>query len=1206
MSAPSARRANLAPWLLAITLLLIGGVGWMLRRAGPDPQVDPLRDLAVLGAGGAERTALEGSADEGSRASLGPKLTLSGDGMPIPVGVRLPGPGRLEGRVIEHVSGQGVSEARVDLWALPPAGINLVGRMLRSAKLNPDWPQRVQPIATVASGAGGQFAFEGVRSGNYFLEARAARHVPVSPQQVRVLATGSGGPVDVLVLAGGRVLGRVLRADGRPASGVKVALFQGPGALISSARSGDLRYLESETDPDGRFRFSGVAPGTGYDLAALSGTLCVSHLVDLAVVAGEDLEVELRAREGVRVRGVVQSAGAVGAGEGGAAPRPLAGARVGAIPRGLRDVHFAEEILLATEAQTDAEGRYELANAPPGEFDVLAIAAGHVGGKAPPLRAADGQRVDAPAIVLKTGPMVSGRVVDEAGAPVEGVLVRWDLVDWESLQFDLTLAPLLMQAVEGFDYPRTDADGRFQAGALAGDPPFRIDFFKTGFAYKRERWDPAESSAELEVVLSRGGSIEGIVMDAEKAEPITEFSISSNGRIDTEAGGPGAVNPFTGSLWIEDSAGRFVIPAIEAGKRTLVFEAPGYPPKSMPGIEVVAGQATKGIIVELSTGGVVRGKVVDGEGEPVAAAQVFAQPSDGRSRSRGRRARGPFAELGNAANEAPSGALAIVAGTGLLSGESVLTKRDGSFEVRGLEPGSWKFSAQHRDFAFGTSEPVVVAAGAVLEDVTVELSSGGSIFGRVTDRYDRPLPGAIIVATSPAGITGSREGGDLYQGVADASGHYEIEHMQGGGYFIAVLRGDAALSPMSFLGTLQFDLVTVPGEGELEYDIVDRSASACRVHGQVIAGGVPAQAGAIFALSFGSEGLLGLDAKVAQVRPDGTYEFPGLAPGTYQFNYGGVGGGGNARMNVEVPDQAEYLCNLVLPEGRLSGRVLAREGGVPIESAQVLLRSKEEAEPTGLLAQLIGGESRGERTFTGEDGSFEFDRLTPGSYTIDVQPPRWGEDRGKYAPRTGDSIDIVDGEQRAGYELTLAPAWSIRGRVLGENGAPLGGASILAFAQATPQLEPAKATSDKDGQFELRSLAEGRHELLVWAEGYAERRLPEVRSSQSPDALEIELQRGTKVRVRALDANGQPLAGAVARLVPSGAQLSVGGDARRAIGGFLKGQGMSGLDGWMELGSATPGRYRLEASRGNLRGEAADLTLEDPGPPEWELQITLR
>jgi protocatechuate 3,4-dioxygenase beta subunit len=1201
MPAP-APRSSAAPWLLAITLILLGGLAWLYF--GQRPAAD-----AAVGLGprprsaGAETTApIDQNGESVARVSTEAALAAKFGGIPIAAGVRLPGQGQLEGRVVERGTRAGVPGARVDLWAIPPAGVNLVSRILRSAKLNPDFVQRVRPVATTGSDASGHFAFEGVRSGNYFLEARAARHVPDAPQQVRVLASGEGGPLDVWVRGGGRVLGRVVHADGRPASGVKVALFQGPGALISSARSGDLRYLDTETDAGGRFTISGVAAGSGYDLAASAPTLCVSHLTDLEVKAGEDLQVELRARAGVRVSGTVLSAVAEASGSAGGT-RPLAGAHVGAIPRGLRDLHFAEEILLATHAITDADGHYELAHAPPGEIDVLAIADKHIAGKAPPVRAVDGQAVAATAIVLKQGPLVKGRVVDASGAPIPGVTVRWDLVDWESLHFDLTIAPLLAQAVKGFDYPETDADGRFVAGAFAGDPPHRIDFFKTGYALKSQRWDPEQDGAEITVVLSSGGSIEGIVIDAEKAEPVTTFSISGGPRIDQDGGAPGAMNPFTGAQWVEDPQGRFSVPAIEAGTHTLVFEARGYQSKSMPKLEVKEGQPLKGVIVELEPGATVRGKVVDPDGQPIAAAQVFAQAKDGRGKQRGRRGRGPMAEFGGALDQAPKGALSLLAGVGLLAGESVQSKEDGSFEVLGLAPGTWTLSAQHRDFAFSSSEPLTIADAGLTEGVELRLTKGGGLAGRVTDRHERAIPGAIVVAASPAGLTGSSEGGDLYQGVADAAGDYHIDHMQGGGYFVAVLRGDSALNPLSFLGTLQFDLVSVPGEDTLRYDIVDRSAAACRVYGNVLVGNDPAGAGGIFAMTFEGEGVLGLDVKIAQVRPDGSYEFPGLAAGTYQFRYGGSGRGGDARMTVDVPDQPEYRCDLRLPEGKLAGRVVAREGGIPVPQAEVVLRSMQEQAPTGLLAELIGGDSRGERTYCADDGSFAFERISPGSYVIEVNPPRWGEARGKYAPRAGQDIEIAEGQVESGLELALDPSWSIIGRVVDTGGAPIQGASLLGFAQANPNASPVRDTTDEDGNFELQSLAEGRHDLLINADGYAEQRLGDVRSAQGGTPIEIRLARGVRARVLVRDGHGAPLAGAIGRLLPTGSKSTLTTDSRRAIGGFLKGQGMSGLDGWVDLGFHMPGRYRLEVSRGSARAELDGVQLEEGNETTLSISI---
>src|SRR5207302_2029235 len=152
----------------------------------------------------------------------------------VPVGVRLRGPGRLEGRVIERQSGAGVGGARVDLVAFPPAGAVFLGRMLRVAGLGDEISRRVLPIAVACTEGDGRFRFEGVRTGTYYLEARGERHVPESVVRARVMASGAGGPIDVFVTLGGRVLGKVLLPDGQPAKAASLALVSGPGNFFTS------------------------------------------------------------------------------------------------------------------------------------------------------------------------------------------------------------------------------------------------------------------------------------------------------------------------------------------------------------------------------------------------------------------------------------------------------------------------------------------------------------------------------------------------------------------------------------------------------------------------------------------------------------------------------------------------------------------------------------------------------------------------------------------------------------------------------------------------------------------------------------------------------------------------------------------------------------------------------------------------------------
>ena len=89
---------------------------------------------------------------------------------------------------------------------------------------------------------------------------------------------------------------------------------------------------------------------------------------------------------------------------------------------------------------------------------------------------------------------------------------------------------------------------------------------KPGYETKRQEWNPEEQEGELEVVLQRGGFVEGIVMDLERAEPVTAFTVSGMDRVMTGAGEPGKYNPFSGGTTFEDPAGRFRLEGVEPGE----------------------------------------------------------------------------------------------------------------------------------------------------------------------------------------------------------------------------------------------------------------------------------------------------------------------------------------------------------------------------------------------------------------------------------------------------------------------------------------------------------------------------------------------------------------------------------------------------------------------------------------------------------------
>ncbi len=1215
---------NRRPLLVALVLglLILAGVGsWLLlRQRSSAGEVAPPALGLKSAPTGPDASALDAPLSSGEQAGR-----KSGK-LAVPVGVRLAGPGRLEGRVIDRETGLGVPYTRVDLLPVPPAAGEFMGRMLLLNAQTAHMAGRVKPVAVAQADAQGAFRFEGVRVGTWFLDARGPYHVPETTVRARVLASGAGGPLEVFVFGGGRVLGSVFGPDGTPAPRAHIVLVPGPGNFLTTLQNGDHRLIEAEADERGAFVFEGVPPGEGWELTATGTSFALSHTTGLHIVAGADTQADVHARVGGTIRGRVLS----GAGklEGGKdEPVPLADAHLGAIPRGLRDLRCAEEILVQTHCVSAADGSYRMEHVPPGEVDVVAIAWGHLPAIGARVAAVDAAQTSANDIVLARGPVISGRVVDGEGQPIEGVSMSWNLVDWKNFQFDFSFAPMMAAAVKGIDLPKTGADGVFHAGPVAGDAPWKVDFQKLGLVDASLSFDPAKdgepAASNVTVVMHRGGALEGIVIDELAAEPVTTFTISTSDRVDTEEEAPGGRNPFSGGTTFEDAGGHFRLDSLRPGKVQLTVSAPGYPETKVENVEIAENAVKKGLIVRLKPGAAIRGQVVNQDGKPVPGAQIVVVPAGGRLRAapgvreENRRMRrrsggrgGPFGGGGmfGDADELPPGMLGFAANLGLLGERTVVSRSDGSFEILGAEPGSARLQAFQRQYAWGGSEPFELVAGKSCEGITVTMHAGGGIEGNVTDRHGRPLPQAIVAAFSPGAFSGSTaNSGGLYEGETDAKGDYAIRHITPGSYFVVVTRGDAELNPLSFFGTLNFDLVSVPEDDVVRYDLVDSAAGGCRVHGRVSDEGQPVARGMLAAMRFDGDSVLGFEMKAAPLDSQGRYEFAGLAPGEYQLNLDGQGG--QIRMRVEVPDAPELELDLELPHGGIEGTVLDDATGEAVADAEVLLNSTEPPPQGGggLLGGMIGRENRAQRRSSDERGRFHFERLNTAEYELVVRGPRDSERRGRYAPSVPRRVQVDERRTERNVDLRLPAALSLKGSVKDAQGAPVKGVSVVATPEGGASALSERAQSGEDGSYELRGLAPGNYTVSASAHDFAdfEKKAVELkRVAGRENELEIVLQKGVLVRVRILDASGRPVSGAFAQLVPKGGRTAGSAGAQRILNSLFQGDGNSGEDGLLELGRFTPGEYRLEAQRG-LSKAAKDPVKVEGGREEQELQVEL-
>ncbi len=361
------------------------------------------------------------------------------------------------------------------------------------------------------------------------------------------------------------------------------------------------------------------------------------------------------------------------------------------------------------------------------------------------------------------------------------------------------------------------------------------------------------------------------------------------------------------------------------------------------------------------------------------------------------------------------------------------TGPDGRFAAD-VEPGLYRLVARSPGFAEGRSGELDLAEGSSREDLRLALAAGGEIDGTVVDSAGAPVASGRVQALL------ADDRWPVAETALGAGGRFSLHGVPAGHLVVvadaAQARGEAEASLESG-GQAQVEIRL--GAETLEGSVDDGSGSpvaGALVVARPVGLGEAGERSTLSAAngSFHLGGLVGGRFDVAASKDDGSAELRGIVAGSRDVHLslavGSVSGW------VESPDGAGITDFTLSAEPQVPGR----------------------------------GRPRSQHVFDAR-GEFKL-VLAPGSYVLRASAPG-------YAEGLLSDVSVAGHEPTSGLHLQLRPSGTIDGLVLdASTGAPLVGIHVAvdrghAWAVGR-EAGGASATSGLDGRFALRDVAPGR------------------------------------------------------------------------------------------------------------------------------------